>query len=56
MTGGIRITGTDDAAEIAAVLVTLATRRVTAPDEPVQSPYERWRLQRTAALRGSRRR
>jgi hypothetical protein len=46
----LRITGTSDATDIAAVLVALATRR---PGR-AESAYERWRRQRTAALRESR--
>ena len=49
----VRVRGTEDAAEIAAVLAAVAARGpVGTNDEP--SPYERWRRTRTAALRASR--
>lgn len=50
MTAAIRVTGTDDPVEIAAVVAAL-TRRT----QPVQvTGYERWRRSRVGALRASR--
>lgn len=50
MNAELRIVGTRDATDIAAVVVALSTRRY----ERADSAYERWRKQRTAALRTSR--
>jgi hypothetical protein len=43
----MRVTGTTDAAEIAAVVTAVSSARAHAP-EP--SPYERWRTARVAVL------
>jgi hypothetical protein len=48
--GVVRVTGTSEPADVAAVLAAL-TRR--AHDTPELSPYERWRRGRTAALLAS---
>ncbi len=47
----IRVTGTSEPIDIAAVLAALATRT---DDTPQPSAYERWRRSRIEALRGSR--
>jgi hypothetical protein len=47
----VRVRGTNEAGEIAAVLAALAARP---RDTPESSGYERWRRTRTAALRVSR--
>ena len=50
MTGVIRVTGTSEPSEIAAVVAALASRSGEGPEI---SGYERWRRVRTAALRTS---
>lgn len=49
--GVVRVTGTSEPADIAAVLAALAGRT---HDTPKLSAYEHWRRTRTAALRASR--
>ncbi len=44
----VRVTGTTDPAEIAAVLAAVSSARVRQPE---QSAYERWRRGRVAAVR-----
>jgi hypothetical protein len=46
----VRVTGTTDPADIAAVVAALAGRGSEAPVDA----YEQWRRRRTAALRASR--
>jgi hypothetical protein len=50
-TGVVRVSGSSEPADIAAVLAALASRSSAAPE---LSAYERWRRTRTAALRASR--
>jgi hypothetical protein len=52
MTDVVRVTGTSDPEEIAAVLAALTTR----PRAPEIGSYERWRRTRTSALRATRKR
>jgi hypothetical protein len=46
----MRVTGTTDAAEIAAVVTAVSSARARVPKP---SPYERWRTTRVAVLRRS---
>jgi hypothetical protein len=48
MTPVVRVTGTADAAEIAAVLAAISSAWARVPE---RSAYERWRIARVAALR-----
>ncbi len=47
----VLVTGTSDPVEIAVALAALQTR---APENPAPSGYDRWRAERLAALRVSR--
>jgi len=55
MSAAVRVTGTTDPAEIAAVIAAISAARVGGADTatPV-SGYEQWRQRRVAALRASR--